>query len=57
MEHFDNLVGEIERLRSDNEKLTIVVHSKDNAGNSTSLKQIDQTQESLENYTRLYQDS
>lgn len=57
MEHFDHLVGEIERLKSDNEKLTIVVHSKDNAGNSTSLKQIDQTQQSLENYTRLYQES
>jgi hypothetical protein len=44
-------------LKGENEQLTIVIREKDNVSVSTSLKQIDEVQEALVNYTRLYNES
>lgn len=51
----EELVVEVDHLRAENEKLTIIIREKDNSNVSTSLKQIDEIQATLDNYTRLYQ--
>ncbi len=57
IQHLESLVSEINRLKVENEQLTIVIREKDNSAVSTSLKQIDEVQETLTNYTRLYNES
>jgi hypothetical protein len=57
IQDFERMVAETERLRAENEQLTIIIREKDNAPVATSLKQIDEVQAALDNYVVLYRES
>ena len=57
IQSLETLVAEVDQVKAQNEQLTIVIREKDNVAVSTSLKQIDEVQEALSNYTRLYNES
>ena len=54
---FEGLVHELEALKEENQKMTIIIREKDNTELPTNNRQIDEIEASLKNYITWYEDS